>query len=268
VCLLSDIDPRYLGARYQEWAACPTGGAGVELGRRPGEPPSEHMIEFWGRLVKVTITVTDAADSEPPELTARQQQIVIAIQEWTETHGYPPTLREIGAAVGLVSPSSVVYQLKELESKGVLRRDPDRPRAVLIRDVELGLPQDNPTTVFVPLVGTIAAGGPILAEETVQGLLPLPRDLVGHGVLFCLNVQGDSMIDASICDGDIVVVRQQPTAENGDVVAAMIDGEATVKVYRVREHVAELVPRNPAYQPIPADRAVILGRVVSVVRRL
>jgi repressor LexA len=153
----------------------------------------------------------------------------------------------------------------------VLRRDPERPRAVYVPgSFDEGWPArvDGPAPAMVPLLGTIAAGGPILAEESVEEMLPLPRDLVGRGVLFCLHVKGDSMTDAAICDGDIVVVRQQPTAENGDIVAAMIDGEATVKVYQTRDRRVLLLPRNPAYEPIPGDQAVILGKVVSVLRRV
>jgi repressor LexA len=188
-------------------------------------------------------------------------------------HGYPPTVREIGEAVGLVSPSSVAYQLKELERKGYLRRDPSRPRAVDVRtpvdaDEEAADLLARPTPVYVPLLGRIAAGGPILAEESIEEVLPLPRELVGQGTLFSLQVKGDSMIEAAICDGDWVVVRQQPNAENGDIVAAMIDGEATVKVYRLREGHVQLMPRNPAYDPIPGDQAVILGKVVFVMRRV
>ncbi len=126
----------------------------------------------------------------------------------------------------------------------------------------------RPTPVYVPLLGRIAAGGPILAEESIEEVLPLPRELVGQGTLFSLQVKGDSMIEAAICDGDWVVVRQQPTAENGDIVAAMIDGEATVKVYRLRDGHVQLMPRNPAYDPIPGDAAVILGKVVFVMRRV
>jgi repressor LexA len=175
--------------------------------------------------------------------------------------------------VGLVSPSSVAYQLKELERKGFLRRDPSRPRAVDVRtpaepDDEETFKHARPTPAYVPLLGRIAAGGPILAEESIEEVLPLPRELVGQGTLFSLLVKGDSMIEAAICDGDWVVVRQQPTAENGDIVAAMIDGEATIKVYRLRDRQVLLMPRNPAYDPIPGEQATILGKVVAVMRRV
>ncbi|NUT19722.1 MAG: transcriptional repressor LexA [Hamadaea sp.] len=207
-----------------------------------------------------------------PELTARQRRILDTIRAWMDQKGYPPTVREIGDAVGLVSPSSVAYQLKELERKGYLRRDPHRPRAVDVRppadtDPEL-LGMLRPTPAYVPVVGRIAAGGPILAEESVEDVFPLPRELVGEGTLFLLQVKGDSMIEAAICDGDWVAVRQQPTADSGDIVAAMIEGEATVKTYRKRNGHVLLMPRNPAYEPIPGDEASILGKVVAVMRRV
>lgn len=215
--------------------------------------------------------MSDGVEPKPPVLSARQQHILVAIREWVEQYGYPPTVREIGAAVGLGSPSSVAYQLKTLDRLGFLRRDPDRPRAVDVREpFHEGEPSrtDGPVPVMVPLVGTIAAGGPILAEESIEEMLPLPLELVGHGTLFCLHVKGDSMIEAAICDGDIVVVRQQTVAVSGDIVAAMIDGEATVKVYQVRNRHVQLVPRNSLYEPIPGDQAIILGKVVSVLRRI
>jgi repressor LexA len=187
------------------------------------------------------------------------------IHAWVDRHGYPPTMREIAAAVGLASPSSVAHQLKVLEEHGHLRRDARGSRAVDIRATPA--PAD-PGDVRVPLLGAIAAGAPILADEQVEDELTLPISLVGRGTLFALRVKGDSMIDAAICDGDMVVVRQQPTAESGDIVAAMIDGEATVKVLRLDGHRVDLVPRNPAYGVIPGDDATILGKVVSVLRRV
>jgi len=206
-------------------------------------------------------------------LSGRQRKIMDFIRSWVEQHGYPPSVREIGEAVGLVSPSSVAYQLKELEKKGHLRRDPNRPRAVDVRQSDFAEDDEQmramrPTPAYVPLVGRIAAGGPILAEQSIDEVFPLPRELVGEGTLFSLNVKGDSMIDAAICDGDWVVVRQQPDAENGDIVAAMIDGEATVKTFRKRDGHVLLMPANEAYDPIPGDDATILGRVVAVLRRV
>ena len=208
------------------------------------------------------------------ELTPRQRSILTVIRAWVDEHGYPPTMREIGAAVGLASPSTVAHHMSILEKNGYLRRDARGSRAVDIRppadEHEPAAPlrglDDN--DVRVPLLGAIAAGAPILAEEHVDDELTLPMSLVGHGTLFALRVQGDSMIDAAICDGDLVVVRQQQVAEDGEIVAAMLEGEATVKVLRRRDGHVELLPRNPAYQPIPADHAVILGKVVSVLRRV
>ena len=227
------------------------------------------------RLRAVTAVISGVREAPDADLTARQRAILEFIRQWVQRHGYPPSVREIGEAVGLVSPSSVAYQLKELERKGYLRRDPNRPRAVDVRLPAEQIEQDEeelrrlrPAPAYVPMVGRIAAGGPILAEQTIEDVFPLPRELVGEGNLFLLQVKGDSMIEAAICDGDWVVVRQQPTAESGEIVAAMIDGEATVKTYRVRDGHVWLMPRNPAYEPIPGDDATILGRVVAVLRRI
>ncbi len=219
-------------------------------------------------------------DSPVGELTKRQKHILDVIRESVDERGYPPSVREIGEAVGLTSPSSVAYQMGILQRRGYLRRDPNRPRAVDIRpagepaatqvaSIADGSPVNpQPEPAYVPMVGRIAAGGPILAEQSLEDVFPLPRELVGEGTLFLLKVSGDSMVDAAICDGDWVVVRQQPVAETGDVVAAMIDGEATVKTYRRRDGHVMLVPHNPAYEPIPGDEATILGRVVTVLRRI
>ncbi|HEX5114030.1 MAG TPA: transcriptional repressor LexA [Pseudonocardiaceae bacterium] len=206
-----------------------------------------------------------------PGLTERQRRVLEVIRDWLDRFGYPPSVREIGEAVGLTSTSSVAHQLRALERKGYLRRDPNRPRAVgvLPPDVdsdELGGNRPRPT--YVPVVGRIAAGGPILAEQAVEDVFPLPKEIVGEGSLFLLKVVGDSMIDAAITDGDWVVVRQQPNAENGDIVAAMIDGEATVKTFKRRDGHVWLMPHNEAYEPIPGDDASVLGRVVAVLRRL
>jgi repressor LexA len=216
-----------------------------------------------------------SADGLTEELSKRQRGILDFIRGWVDEHGYPPSVREIGEAVGLVSPSSVAYQLKELEKKGHLRRDPNRPRAVDVRqssdltaDDEAAFNAAQPHPAYVPLVGRIAAGGPILAEQSLEDVFPLPRELVGEGNLFVLGVKGDSMINAAICDGDWVVVRQQPDAEHGDIVAAMIDGEATVKTLRKRDGHVTLMPQNDAYEPIPGDTATVLGKVVAVLRRI
>jgi len=222
-------------------------------------------------------TLRDFPDAPPDAagLTTRQRKVLEVIREAVERRGYPPSVREIGEAVGLTSTSSVAHQLKVLQTKGFLRRDPNRPRAVEIllpAAEERPLEQDDvvarPVPAYVPLVGRIAAGGPVLAEQRVEDVFPLPRELVGEGTLFMLKVAGDSMIEAAICDGDWVVVRQQPVAENGDIVAAMIDGEATVKTYRRRDGHILLLPHNPAFEPIDGDDAVILGRVAAVLRRV
>jgi repressor LexA len=180
-------------------------------------------------------------------------------------------MREIGEAVGLQSTSSVRHQLVTLESKGYLHRDANRPRAYIVRGAD-STPRagggSEPEPAYVPLVGRIAAGGPILAEERVEELIPIPKQMVGEGEFFALKVVGDSMIEAAICDGDVVVIRQQKQAENGEFVAAMIDGEATVKELKKEANAVWLMPRNAAYEPIPGNDAVILGRVVTVLRRL
>ncbi|HLU60422.1 MAG TPA: transcriptional repressor LexA [Pseudonocardia sp.] len=224
--------------------------------------------------------------NEPAGLTPRQRKVLEVIRDWVERFGYPPSVREIGDAVGLTSTSSVHHQLRALERKGYLRRDPNRTRAVDVRGPEEVVrggentadaaadagetpARDlHPEPAMVPLLGNIAAGGPILAEQAVESVFPLPREIVGEGTLFLLNVRGDSMIEAAITDGDWVVVRQQPVAENGEIVAAMIDGEATVKTFKRRDGHVWLMPANPAYDPIPGDDATILGRVVAVLRRL
>ncbi|WP_029137906.1 transcriptional repressor LexA [Nakamurella lactea] len=214
-------------------------------------------------------------------LTMRQQKVLKVIRDSVARRGYPPSVREIGEAVGLKSPSSVAHQLSALERKGLLRRDPNRPRAVDIRTAEEmdsdtrdneemdtnGL-SSRPTPAYVPVVGRIAAGGPILAEEAIEDIFPLPRELVGEGNLFLLRVVGESMIEAAITDGDWVVVHQQQTADNGDIVAAMIDGEATVKTFKRTDGHVWLLPSNPAFDPIPGDEAVVLGRVVAVLRKV
>jgi repressor LexA len=246
-----------------------TGAAAAAEKRRPGRP----------KVTELPDPVTG--------LTRRQQAILDVIRDSVERRGYPPSIREICESAGLASTSSVAHQLAMLERKGFLRRDPNRPRAVDVRSGgaegtakpkaarrALAVADDAPrgtTPVFVPMVGRIAAGGPILAEQMIEDVFPLPKELVGDttgGSLFLLRVSGDSMIEAAISDGDWVVVRQQPDADNGTIVAAMIDGEATVKTLQRRDGHAWLLPHNPAYSPIPADEASILGRVVSVLRRL
>ena len=229
--------------------------------------------------------VKDLPDGPADEsgLTPRQRKVLEVIRDSVERRGYPPTIREIGEAVGLSSTSSVSHQLATLQRKGFLRRDATKPRAVdvrmpgeaaaanaaadLVRD-EAAERAARPTPAYVPVIGRIAAGGPILAEQAVEDFFPLPRELVGVGTLFMLKVVGDSMVGAAIADGDWVVVRQQPNAENGDIVAAMIDGEATVKTFKRRDGHVWLMPHNEAFSPIPGDTALILGRVVTVLRKV
>lgn len=223
------------------------------------------------------------ATAPRPALTARQQKILDAIRTEIEQKGYPPSMRQIGDMVGLASLSSVTHQLGRLETMGYIRRDPKLPRAIEVLDENgvgmhgsssSSLPElpnfevGDEDLVPVPLVGHIAAGGPITAEQSVEDVLALPRQLVGSGKLFMLKVKGDSMIDAAICDGDWVVVREQHTADNGDIVAALLDDEATVKVFRQVDGHTWLMPRNANYEPIMGDRATVMGKVVSVLRSL
>ena len=235
--------------------------------------------------------VTELPDRDKGDgLTVRQRRVLEVIRNSVDRRGYPPSMREIGEAVGLASPSSVSHQLAALERKGYLRRDPNRPRALEVvspdasaervgrrrsgaeapeqHDVETGSGDARPEASYVPVLGKIAAGVPITAEEVVEDVFPLPRQIVGEGQLFLLKVQGDSMVDAAICDGDWVVVRQQPNAENGDIVAAMLDNEATVKTFKRKDGHVWLLPHNPAYDPIDGDDATILGKVTAVLRRV
>ena len=219
---------------------------------------------------------TDGTD-EPDEhgLTPRQLKILGVIKAALHDQGYPPSMREIGQAAGLASPSSVKYQLELLEEKGWIRRDPTRGRAI-----EILLPDQDQSTSSsgdkysldqmreVPLVGRIAAGAPLLAEQDIEESFPLPASLVGDGELFMLKVVGESMIEAAICDGDFVVIRSQKTCEKGEIVAAMIDGEATVKTFTRRDGHIWLLPANPAFSPINGDHAEILGKVTAVLRSL
>ncbi|MFI9650632.1 transcriptional repressor LexA [Streptomyces sp. NPDC052040] len=202
-------------------------------------------------------------------LTSRQQDIVRFIADTVRRQGYPPSMREIGQAVNLASTSSVAHQLMALERKGVLYRDPNRPRAYRVRSAWAPAPDSGPAAaVEVPLIGRIAAGAPLLAQEMVEDVYTLPRRLVGDGDLFALTVSGDSMIEAAICDGDIVTVRRQDSADHGDIVAALLDDEATVKQLRRQDGEVWLMPRNGAYEPIPGGQAKILGKVVGVLRAL
>ncbi|SIR86395.1 transcriptional repressor LexA [Williamsia sterculiae] len=218
-----------------------------------------------------------AAEAES-SLTPRAREVLDVIRSSVRDRGYPPSIREIGDAVGLTSTSSVAHQLRTLERKGLLKRDHNRPRAVLVSPAQDAPPtppaapgvdgEALPSPTYVPVLGRIAAGGPILAEEAVEDVFPLPRELVGEGSLFLLRVVGESMVDAAICDGDWVVVRQQNVADNGDIVAAMIDGEATVKTFKRTKGEVWLMPHNPLFEPIPGNDAAVLGKVVTVMRRV
>ena len=206
-------------------------------------------------------------------LTARQRQILDVIEANMVERGYPPSVREIGEAVGLTSPSTVHSHLATLERLGYLRRDPTKPRAIEVRfDPNSGVAMERRPVRHVPLVGDVAAGTDVLAQENVEELLPMPVDFTGEGDLFMLRVRGDSMIDAGILDGDFVVARQQATANNGEIVIAGIAGgaEATVKTYQRKGSVVTLVPSNSRLTAMvfPADEVEIFGRVVTVMRRL
>jgi len=241
---------------------------------KPGRKPK-------GSVPSVVVDLPEHPDPSHV-LTWRQRKVLQVIRESVQRRGYPPSMREIGEAVGLTSTSSVSYQLSTLQSKGYLRRDAGRPRTVEVRlpghpavrpepeldEVSGAMDITSQEAVYVPLVGRIAAGGPILAEQSIEEIFPLPKQLVGEGNLFLLKVVGDSMINAAISDGDWVVVRQQPVAENSDIVAAMIDGEATVKTFKRSNGHVWLMPHNPAYTPIPGDEAEILGKVVAVLRKV
>jgi repressor LexA len=247
--------------------------------------------------------VTELPDRDKGDgLTVRQRRVLEVIRNSVDRRGYPPSMREIGQAVGLASPSSVSHQLAALERKGYLRRDPNRPRALEVvspdvsagelgyrgsgsvtpmasgseidpttqrHDIETDSGDARPEAAYVPVLGQIAAGVPITAEEVVDDVFPLPKQIVGEGPLFLLKVVGDSMVDAAICDGDWVVVRQQQHADNGDIVAAMLDNEATVKTFkRADDGHAWLMPHNADFSPIDGDDATILGKVTAVLRRV
>ncbi|GAB2487337.1 transcriptional repressor LexA [Luteococcus sediminum] len=250
------------------------GTKGKSEARRPVGRPSDEEVRR--ELSRGRTMVEPSVDGMSP----RQRRVLEVIRESLETRGYPPSMREIGEHAGLASSSSVSHQLKQLESLGYIRRIPGQPRAMEVHlppsmlptEAEANDPTDVgdsfPTAVNVPMVGRIAAGGPILAEERVEEVFPLPRQLVGEGTTFLLEVHGDSMIDAAICDGDWVAVRQQDDADNGDIVAALLDDEATVKTLKKTPGQVWLMPHNEQYSPIDGNHARILGKVVAVLRRV
>jgi repressor LexA len=248
---------------------------------RPGRKPKGS----------VPVVIPETPDKPDPDhvLTWRQRKVLQVIRDSVQKRGYPPSMREIGEAVGLTSTSSVSYQLSTLQRKGYLHRDVGRPRTVEVRlpghpavrpeqnanggtaEAEVtadGMDIASQEATYVPLVGRIAAGVPITADQMVEDIFPLPRQLVGEGSLFMLKVAGDSMINAAIADGDWVVIRQQENAENGEIVAAMIEGEATVKTLKQSDGHVWLMPHNPAFTPILGDDSTILGKVVAVLRRV
>ncbi len=253
-------------------------GSATPKGNRRGRPSDEQVLRDLG--VKKPKGAADGP-RDADGLTARQRRILEFIRDCLADRGYPPSIREMGDAAGLASSSSVAHQLKALEAKGYIRRNPHQPRAMEVNlpgsmqpapaepasDVT-GINDFFPTAVNVPVVGRIAAGGPILAEEHVEEVFPLPRQLVGDGTVFLLEVHGDSMVDAAICDGDYVAVRQQPDADNGDIVAALLDDEATVKTLKKTPGQVWLLPHNERYSPIDGNHATILGKVVAVLRRV
>jgi repressor LexA len=278
-----------LGLSLDLAEAIPSGhGSNQDLSRASTSRPKGRP----GRKPKASVPVVIPETPDKPDpnhvLTWRQRKVLQVIRESVQKRGYPPSMREIGEAVGLTSTSSVSFQLSALQAKGYLHRDVGRPRTVEVRlpghpavRPELGrdgyedgesegihsinIPSQE--AAYVPLIGRIAAGGPILAEQYVEDIFPLPKQLTGEGTLFLLKVAGDSMINAAITDGDWVVVRQQEDAENGDIVAAVLDGEPTVKTLKRSDGHVWLIPHNPAYTPILGDEATILGRVVALLRR-
>jgi repressor LexA len=207
-------------------------------------------------------------------LTPRQRQIWDFLVDYGDRHGYPPTVREIGEAVGLASPSTVHAHLANLERAGLLRRDPTKPRALeLIGRERSGASRPTPETHVLPLVGQIAAGGPMLAEESIEGYVGVPEPLARGGDEFILRVKGESMVNAGILDGDYVVVRRQQDAQNGDVVVALAGSdeaadEATVKRFFREGNGVRLQPENDALEPIYAPHVQILGKVIGVFRRM
>lgn len=204
--------------------------------------------------------------TEKNGLTDRQQHIMNFIKKQIRESGYPPSVREIGQAVGLKSSSTVHAHLVNLEEMGLLKRDPAKPRTVIpVEQGGLTLVSD---TVFLPLVGTVAAGTPILAEQNIDGHMPVPGEFINNGTSFILKVKGDSMIEAGILDGDFIIVREQPDANNGDIVVALLEDEATVKrLYKHHDHI-ELKPENSMMQPIITREAHIVGKVQGLMRRM
>jgi repressor LexA len=256
-----------------------TSALGLGRSSVSGERPESGLARKLNGSSHLRRTERSGGPGPNPQysLTPRQRRVLQAVEAFGHSRGYSPTLREIAEAVGLASVSSVSYHLSCLQDKGYLSRGEGRPRTAVVRP--LGDPvwpeaDETPRDIvslkaaYVPVVGGIAAGHPIPAEQSAEDIFPVPRQLVGEGNLFLLKVSGDSMINAAITDGDWVVVREQPVAENGDIVAAMIDGDATLKTFKQSDGHVWLMPANPGYKPIPAEKATIVGKAVAVLRRL
>jgi repressor LexA len=265
--------------------------AGADAGRDSTVPSGTYPRPKGrpGRKPKglAPVVIQEMPDKPDPDhvLTWRQRKVLHVIRESVQRRGYPPSMREIGDAVGLASTGAVSYQLRTLQRKGYLRRDVGRPRTVEVRlpghpavrpepsrDRKeaggiRGIDIPSQEAAYVPVVGRIAAGGPILAEQAIEDVFALPRQIVGEGTLFSLRVTGDSMIGAAIAGGDWVVVRAQSVAESGDIVAAVINGEVTVRTFRRSGDQVWLMAHNAAHTPVPGDDAVILGRVTALIRR-
>lgn len=224
----------------------------------------EQVFAFWDEQVYA------CAMSEP--LTPRQREILNVIEQNMQERGYPPSVREIGEAVGLNSPSTVHNHLATLQRLGYLYRDPTKPRALEVRfDTNSGIAMERRPSRHVPLIGDVAAGTDVLAQQNVEDLIPLPTDFTGDGDLFMLRVRGESMIGVGIMDGDFVVARQQATANNGDIIVAGIPGdEATVKTYKQSGNKVTLIPSNPTFENMvyTSDEVIVYGKVVTVMRRL
>ncbi|PKM77717.1 MAG: repressor LexA [Firmicutes bacterium HGW-Firmicutes-15] len=201
------------------------------------------------------------------DLNHRQKLILDFIQERIQTKGYPPSVREIGQAVGLKSSSTVHAHLVKLEEKGYVKKDPSKPRSIIPVNMEK-LPASDFSTISLPVVGNVAAGTPILATENIEAYFPVPVDFVGSGNHYILHVKGDSMIEAGILDGDYLIVREQSNASNGEIIVAMLEDEATVKRYYKRDQYIELRPENSSMEPIISSEIAILGKVTGLLRHM
>lgn len=201
------------------------------------------------------------------DLNHRQKDILDFIEKRIKTKGYPPSVREIGEAVGLKSSSTVHAHLVKLEEKGFIRKDPSKPRSIIPVNMQR-LPEADFSTVSLPVIGNVAAGTPILATENIEAYFPVPVDFVGSGNHYILHVKGESMIEAGILDGDYLIVREQSDASNGEIIVAMLENETTVKRYYKRDQYIELRPENSSMQPIISSEVTILGKVTGLLRHM